>query len=216
MGAKRAANPRKRPRQARSQATVAAIVTAAARILVAKGYEGFTTNAVAEKAGVSVGSLYQYFPNKEALLAELMRRHVEEMERGIVAITDKAAGAPLEDVIRALIEDNVRAHLIAPELHHVLSDEVPSIGPMDWREGFTRRTTARIKHLLESRRREIAVRDIDLAVYIVMNTVEASVHDAGLYRPRDLKSGALADEITRMVVLYLTGVAPRRARLAAE
>jgi len=70
-------SPRKAPRQSRSQATVTAILDATARILLERGYAAASTNAVAELAGVSVGSLYQYFPNKEALIAALQARHGE-------------------------------------------------------------------------------------------------------------------------------------------
>jgi AcrR family transcriptional regulator len=72
-------SPRKRPSQSRSAATVKAILDATARILVERGYAATSTNAVAERAGVSVGSLYQYFPNKDALIAALHTRHIEQM-----------------------------------------------------------------------------------------------------------------------------------------
>lgn len=198
-------SPRKQPEQDRSRATVEAIVDAAARILVKHGYDAFTTNRVAEKAGVSIGSLYQYFPNKEALLSELMRRHTSDLERGIEAMAERARTAPLAEVVRAAIEHNVRAHLVDPELHRVLSEEVPPLGALDWEAAFTRRTTARVKAAFEARRAEIAVGDLDLAVYIVSRTVEAVVHNAVTERLADLKSGAIADDVTRMLVGYLTG-----------
>lgn len=78
--------PRKSARQARSAATVEVIVEAAARILEADGHAGFTTNAIAERAGVSVGSLYQYFPNKDAITRELIRRQLDSLETAIGAI----------------------------------------------------------------------------------------------------------------------------------
>ena len=216
---KPSANPRKAPAQDRSRATVEVILDAAARILVKDGYELFTTNRVAERAGVSVGSLYQYFPNKESLLAELMRLHVEELERGIVAITEGAAKRPLAETVRALVEDNVRAHLVDPELHRVLSEEVPRLGPLDWRTAYGERCTSRVRDALEQRRSELAVNDLDLAVYLVTGAVESAIHDAVADRPEDLRSGALAEELTRMIVGYLTGkpLAVRRtARMAAE
>ena len=71
--------PRKTPRQPRSRVTVEAILDAAARILGERGWAGFTTNAAAEVAGVSIGSLYQYFPNKLALVEAVRRRHFEEV-----------------------------------------------------------------------------------------------------------------------------------------
>src|SRR3954466_5834980 len=72
-------NPRRRPRQARAQATVEAIVRATARVLVEEGYDRASTNRIAQAAGVSIGSLYQYFPSKEALVAALVESHVERM-----------------------------------------------------------------------------------------------------------------------------------------
>ncbi len=71
--------PRKKPRQARSQATQAIIIEAAARILEAPSEPSLTTNAIAEKAGISIGSLYQYFPDKRAILASLLRREWQIM-----------------------------------------------------------------------------------------------------------------------------------------
>ena len=213
------ASPRKAPSQDRSRATVDVILDAAARILVKGGYTAFTTNRVAEMAGVSVGSLYQYFPNKEALLGQLMRRHVEELERGIAAITEGAEKRPLGETVRALIEDNVRAHLIDPELHRVLSEEVPRLGPLDWRSAFGERCALRVRRALEVRRSELAIADLDLAVYLVTRTVETAIHDGVAMRPGDLRSGALAEELTRMIVGYLTGkpaAARRGLRAAAE
>ncbi len=71
--------PRKQGRQHRAQVTQAAIVEAAARILEDGGHEGTTTNHIAERAGVSIGSLYQYFPNKQAVIAALLRREREDL-----------------------------------------------------------------------------------------------------------------------------------------
>lgn len=66
--------PRKSPRQARSRHTVEAIVEAAARVVEQQGHDGFTTNAIATLGGVSIGTLYQYFPSKGAVLAALIDR----------------------------------------------------------------------------------------------------------------------------------------------
>src|ERR1041384_3846674 len=71
--------PRKRPRQDRSRATVDTILEATARVLVKRGFDGLTTNLVADAAGVSIGSLYQYFPNKAALVGALIENNVEHM-----------------------------------------------------------------------------------------------------------------------------------------
>src|SRR5581483_874384 len=84
--------PRKKPKQERSQATVDAILVATARVLCETGYDRASTNRIALAAGVSVGSLYQYFPSKEALVAALVERHVDQMNdllaSKIVAVID--------------------------------------------------------------------------------------------------------------------------------
>lgn len=213
--AKKRPTPRKEPSQDRSRATVDTIIDAAARILVKDGYDAFTTNRVAEKAGVSIGSLYQYFPNKEALLSELMRRHTEELEKGVEEMVERAKSAPLADVVRAAIDHNVRLHLVNPALHRKLSDEVPSLGPLDWEAAFAERTIKRVRQVLEACRDEIVVEDLDLAVYILTHTVEALIHNSVTERPDDLKSGKLTDEVTRMLLSYLTGKTPRRMIKAA-
>jgi AcrR family transcriptional regulator len=211
-------SPRKLPEQDRSRATVDMIVAAAARVLVKNGYDAFTTNRVAEKAGVSIGSLYQYFPNKEALLSELMRRHTIAIEEGIDAMAERAKSVPLPEVVRVAVEHNVRSHLVDPELHRVLS-EVPPLGTLDWEAAFNERMVARVRAAFEARRSEIVVPDLDLAVYVVTHAVEAIVHNAATERFEDLKSGVLAEEVTRMLVGYLTGKAvpvKKAARAVAE
>jgi AcrR family transcriptional regulator len=85
--------PRKAPRQSRSQATVEVILEAAARVLAKESLEGFNTNRVAEVAGISIGSLYQYFPNKAALTAALIERAQNELIDRIEAITIQNASS---------------------------------------------------------------------------------------------------------------------------
>src|ERR1700704_3271428 len=83
--------PRKRPRQHRSKATVDAILEATARVLIKHGFDGLTTNAAAAAAGVSIGSLYQYFPNKEALVAALLEQHIGQMNAAVLRGLRRAA-----------------------------------------------------------------------------------------------------------------------------
>jgi AcrR family transcriptional regulator len=212
--------PRKLPAQDRSRATVTVILDAAARILVKDGYRGFTTNRVAEKAGVSIGSLYQYFPNKEALIGELQRRHVEDLQRAIEEMAARPTSAPIAEVIRGAVEGAIKSHLVDPPLHRVLSEDVPLTDELDWEAEFKERATRLVRQAFDGRRNEIVVGDLDLAVYVVMRAVEATVHDAVFHRQAEVKSGALAEEVTRMVVSYLTGkplAAARKTRaLAAE
>lgn len=100
--------PRKLARQARSLATTDVIIEAAARILETVGPAGFTTNAIAERAGVSVGSLYQYFPNKDAITRALIRRELETLETSISSIEITPIDpAPLTRFIRAAVDQQI-------------------------------------------------------------------------------------------------------------
>jgi AcrR family transcriptional regulator len=113
----RAVTPRKTPRQKRSSDTVAIIVEAAARILERDGFEGFNTNAIAEKAGVSIGSLYQYFPSKNALLSALMEREAApllKVEDDLAAIEDWKAA------LRAYISASIRYQMRRPRLAQLI------------------------------------------------------------------------------------------------
>lgn len=109
--------PRKTPSQPRSEETVASIIEAAAQILEADGFDGFNTNAVAARAGVSIGSLYQYFPGKDALTVALIRRETTRFHEDIaVALTKRSGKAGLEHLIGAA----VRQQLQRPRLARLL------------------------------------------------------------------------------------------------
>ncbi|MCD5362030.1 TetR/AcrR family transcriptional regulator [Chromobacterium aquaticum] len=116
---------RKQPGQARSRHVVAAILEATARILERDGYAGLTTNRAAELAGVGIGSLYQYFPNKQALVAALHRRHGEETLATVREALRLSAGQPWPAQLEQLVSACLRLHLAAPGLHRVLEREWP-------------------------------------------------------------------------------------------
>jgi AcrR family transcriptional regulator len=106
--------PRKQPRQARAQHTVGAIIEAAARILEEQGHGGFTTNAVAEMAGASIGTLYQYFPDKDALLGALIARETADLVEAAEAACMLAAGQQaLDAVVLAAVRHQVRRPRLA-------------------------------------------------------------------------------------------------------
>src|SRR5882672_2193022 len=113
-------NPRRRPRQARAQATVEAIVKATARVLVEEGYDRASTNRIAQAAGVSIGSLYQYFPSKEALVAALVEAHVDRMMEVVSRKLDNAAPEDMRRSAETLVDALIAAYRIDPKLHHVL------------------------------------------------------------------------------------------------
>jgi AcrR family transcriptional regulator len=95
--------PRKSPVQARSAATVNAILDATVQVLLRAGKERLTTTKVAGRAGVSVGTLYQYFPNKTALLRAALKRHVDEVTKAIELVCHEQKGNPIEQMVSALM-----------------------------------------------------------------------------------------------------------------
>lgn len=106
-----AVEPRKRPAQARSAVTVEAVIEAAARILKEGGLAAFNTNDVARRAGVSVGSLYQYFPSKEAILAEIVRRKRADLYKGMKAAVAGSDRQPFDVTIRKMVSVKIRLQL---------------------------------------------------------------------------------------------------------
>lgn len=197
----RATAARKAPRQARSRATVDAILEATARVLVRRGYAGTNTNAVAHAAGVSVGSLYQYFPSKEALVAELHRRHAARILAVLNAAFDAAAGRSLEETVCALIRAVIEAHLLDPALHRALEGEAAALDPDDVE--IEAAIFARVRALLAAHRAEVAPRDLDLAAVVVMRIVESLVHAAVVDATEAIPPRVLEREVARAALGYL-------------
>jgi len=121
-------DPRKRPRQARLVATFEAILEAAARILESLGFAGFNTNAVAELAGVSIGSLYQYFPSKESLIVELIRRERAKLSTHIVEVIQQSDATDLKEKLKFIIQAAVQYQLSRPQLARTLEFASELIG----------------------------------------------------------------------------------------
>lgn len=198
--------PRKSASQERSRATVEALLDATARVLTREGYDRASTNRIAAKAGVSVGSLYQYFPNKEALVAALVARHNREMLQLIRDALKKVASLDLATAMRELVAATLDAHLVDPALHRIFAEEVPRMGQLAKIEALQQETFQLIRTYLEEHRKEIAVRDLDSATSILVTTVEALTHEFVINRPDALDGDRdrFVDEVTRLVAGYLT------------
>lgn len=196
-------NPRKQPKQARSKSTVEAIVEATAQVLITDGFDKASTNRIAERAGVSIGSLYQYFPNKEALVLAVSRRHTGEM-LAVLEPDGSTLTGPLPEVVRSVIGAIIRAHAHDPELHRTLVVEVLRIGLPHAIEQ-SRRARALVRAFLEARDDEIIVTNLDAAAGVLVATVIGAVHAAVLEDVELLQSPAFEDELVALIVRYLTG-----------
>jgi AcrR family transcriptional regulator len=197
--------PRKSASQKRSQATVEALLDATARVLTREGYDRASTNRIAAVAGVSVGSLYQYFPNKEALVAALVARHNREMLQLLRDAIGKVASCDLATAMRELVRATVDAHLVDPALHRIFADQVPRMGQLAKIEELQREAFQLVRAYLEERRNEISVRDLDSATAICVTTVEALIHEFVIDRPEapEADRDRFIEEVTRLIVGYL-------------
>lgn len=200
-------HPRKKASQERSRATVDALIEATARVLVREGFERASTNRIAAEAGASIGSLYQYFPTKEALVAAVIERHKNDMMEVLRRALVRVAGKPLEQGVRELVALMIDAHRVDPELHRVLVEQIPRIGRLAEVEGFDREVRELVRAYLEAHRGELRALDLDLAAFVCVASVETLAHEAVLHNPALLanrKVKAFTDEVTRLVIRYLT------------
>jgi AcrR family transcriptional regulator len=198
--------PRKRPSQARSRATVDTVLEATARVLVKRGFDGLTTNLVAEAAGVSIGSLYQYFPNKAALVGALIEKHVEDITSLCLSELARVAALPMAQAIRCMVELMIRAHAVDPELHRVLTEQVPRVGRMAKLREVDALCHRMVAGLLATRKAELAIEDPGVAAFVLVSSLEAITHRAALFSPELLCDPRLIDETCAMFRRYL-GVA---------
>ncbi len=199
-------DPRKRASQERSRATVDALVEATARVLVKEGFERASTNRIAAEAGVSIGSLYQYFPSKEALVAAVIERHKDEMMGILRGALAAVAGMPIKDAVRQLVGTMIEAHRVDPQLHRVLVEQIPRTGRLADVEAFNRETFAIVHSYFEARKDQLREVDLETAAFICVSSVEALTHGAVLHYPELLASDrvtSFVDEVTRLVVRYL-------------
>ncbi|WP_202730450.1 TetR/AcrR family transcriptional regulator [Achromobacter xylosoxidans] len=205
--------PRKSPRQQRSQQTVDTILQATARVLAEHGYAGTNTNRIAETAGVSVGSLYQYFPNKNALIAALHDRHDKQMLALIDEVLDGNPAATLRERVAAIVAASLRAHLLEPALHRVLEREFPLFDQPRDHSRADQDIHRRMRHLLELHREEIAQQDRELATYVVLRIMESLVHAVALEPPAGFDPRQLEGAVVDAVMGYLgTPTASVKAR----
>lgn len=197
--------PRKKPRQERSQATVDAILDATARVLCTTGYDRASTNRIALAAGVSVGSLYQYFPSKEALVAALAERHTEAMTSLVKRKLNEVSRMPLDVAVRTMIRAMFDAHAVDPRLHKVLIEQVPRVGKLEKVVAVEEEVGCLVQLFLEARRADLRRTDVDAVAFVLCHVVEAVTHAAVLAEldTAGSRARAIESELTDMILRYL-------------
>jgi AcrR family transcriptional regulator len=197
-------NPRKAPRQARAKDTVDAIVEATIQVLLEETYGRFTTVRVAERAGVSIGTLYQYYPNKAALAVAVIDRCCEEFLTAFESALDNRRCASLDDCIRALIDMAFVSHHLPPDRHRCVLELAPRLGVADRTEVVGQMAAKAVESALRRHTDEIAPEiDLATAANMIETTLEALAHRAVLVDSAQEQNEALARETRRLISQYL-------------
>ena len=201
---------RREPRQHRSRQTVDAMLDAVERVLKRHGIDAITTNRIAEAAGVSIGSVYQYFPDKRAIFTALHGRHVTEVSQVIERALAGSASS-FDDFARSRVEMLVDVHARDPELHEIISAAVPESAL-----GFRNALRATFERVISSGQwgrydEQVANR----MRFVLPRMIEALVHGAaqpGL--PISIEHAR--EEAVRAVLLYLSALQPLRTSSATR
>jgi AcrR family transcriptional regulator len=194
---------RKEPVQARSKTMVEMIMRAAARILIRDGYEALTTNQVAEEAGASVGSLYQYFSSKQQLVAALLERHIDETMAQIREQQPRLSLLPVEQAVPRFVELMIESHRIDPELHRVFVEQLPRVGAFAKVETNLNEGILLAEAYLRAHAAEIGPQNHALSAFMLVYTIEALTHAAVLSRPDWLVTPEFVAEISALILGYL-------------
>lgn len=201
-----AKNARRQPTQARARETVEAIIEAAAQVFERHGYTAGTTNRIAERAGVSIGSLYEYFPDKDAILIELSKRHLRE-GRALLApvlLRLEENPPPLREGLAALMGAMAESHRDRPRLHHVMFSEASR--PPELQDRYSRAVEGLadvIERYLDARP-EVTVEDRRVAAELVAEVIWDVTHGP-MIDPRSQRDpGVYATETVQLLTRYLT------------
>jgi AcrR family transcriptional regulator len=193
---------RRNPKQLRSRQTVEAVLDAVVRVLKRDGAAAVTTNRVAEVAGVSIGSVYQYFPDKRAIYTALHDRHSDEMSRLVERTLVEHAASSLDALLRALVEAMIEAHATDPALHELLREVPHDDGARD----LPTRLRGALRLAISSRERARAARSpraLERSLFVLTHMIDALSHAAVHSRPPKLSLAAAKEEAVRAVLAYV-------------
>ena len=192
------------PRQARSLATVTAILEATVQILDREGLDAATTTRIAEVAGVSVGSLYQYYSHRDAILMALQDR---EFDRAVVLLETVLAESNLRkkprDTISAVVKGLMALYSKSPGLHRVLAIEGLRVAKAERVHAFDLRIVAIIRHFLAASGSTIRRKNLDASAFVAFQSVRATMLASLLERPPGLDAATLVEESVDLVLRYL-------------
>lgn len=205
MGARKPVKQRKVPVQKRSQFTVDQILEAAAHIFARRGYAGSTTNHIADKAGVSIGSLYQYFPNKDAILVALLERHMEQVSGLLTGMIQSVVTeeVPPEQLLGRFVNLMLQIHAEEPDLLHIFLFEAPRTPDITKKIHRIEDVMSEAIENYLSRSPGISVRHARHTAYLIVHVVENLIHEFTVHPPKDMGRETFIQELVAMLCGYL-------------
>lgn len=200
-----ALSPRKTPRQARSAATVEAICQATIQVLLSDGASRLTTTRVAEKAGVSVGTMYQYFPHKQALLYTVVQQHLSQIADALEEAFERLHGQSLASIAEGLVADYLAATTPDIEVSRVLYAAAGELEVPDITVEIGERVYAALRGLLASSADGV-FDDLDTVTFVLQQALSGTVRavlelEGG--RPRPSALGVISDQLPVLCRAYL-------------
>jgi AcrR family transcriptional regulator len=169
-----------------------------------EGADAATTTRIAEVAGVSVGTLYQYFGNRDSILDALQDREFERATEFMMRVLAERAGTP-EQIARRVIEGLLELYAACPALHRLLVVEGLRVTPTDRVQAFDLRMVTAIRFFLSGSGLPIRRQNHHVAAFVVYNSVRATMLARLLESPAGLDDASLVAEVTDLVVSYLIG-----------
>lgn len=196
--------PRKKPQQARAQQTVNAILEATVQVLEREGPEAATTTRVAEVAGVSVGTLYQYFSHRDAIFDALQEREFSKA----IALTEQVLSAgnhskSPREVVRGCVEGMLRLHSEYPGVHRLLAMEGLRTTKADRLQSFDLRIIGLVRHFLSATGASVRRKNVDAAAFIAFQCVRAVMLASLLETSPGLNDATMVEELVDLLMRYL-------------
>ena len=197
---------RRKAKQERAHQTLDAVLEAAAQVLVAEGYARASTNRIAEAAGVSVGTVYEYFANKEEVFEAVIQRELTALA-GALQGQPPREGAGIVETLTGILVAGIAAMRHGPELYRSL-EQVPGASFRRQLAAERREVIGFVRRVLDAHRAELRVTDLDLAAFVVVGAVEGVAANAS----RDLLDESMARELTALLEGYLVGEPKSRSQ----
>jgi AcrR family transcriptional regulator len=207
MHARTAKTARKQPRQARSQATVNAVLEAAIQVIEREGVDAATTTRIAEVAGVSIGTLYQYFSHRDAIFNALQDR---EFDRALTfmqsVLSDGNLARTPRETVTAVVRGLAEVYATCPGLHRLLAIEGLRVTEAERVYAFDTRIVGIIRHFLAATGAPVRRKNLEAAAFVAFQSVRATMLASLLERPPGLGQEDLIEELADLVLRYLVDV----------